>query len=119
MPRYKKPGTGRDFQPGNNANPHGRPKDPPELKALKKLNKANLDLLLNKLLQAKPDELKGMNNTVLELWLASGASKGIQKGEFTNLVTLIERLIGKVPVTVGNAEGEGFKIIVEDYKKKE
>lgn len=118
MPRYKKPGTGRDFLPGNNANPKGRPKDPPELKALKQLNKNQLDLLLNQLLQAKPDELKGMNSTVLELWLASGASKGIQKGDFTNLVTLIERLIGKIPVTLGNADGQGFKIIIEDYTKK-
>lgn len=117
MPRYKKAGSGRDFQPGHAGGP-GRPKDPPELKALKKLNKANLDLLLNQLLQAKPEDLKGMNKTVLELWLSSGAAKGIQKGEFTNLITLIERLIGKVPVTVGNVEDQGFRIIVEDYLKK-
>jgi len=94
MPQYKKPGTGRDFQPGGPGGP-GRPKDPPELKALKKLTKGELTLLLNRMLNSRPEELKTMKDTVLEMWLASGAVKGIEKGDYTGLITIIERLLGK------------------------
>lgn len=97
MPQYKKPGTGRDFLPGQSGNPKGRPPDSPEIKALKKLTKGELAVLLNKVLQSKPEDLKTFKGTVLELWLAAGATKAIQTGDYSRLEFLINRLIGKVP----------------------
>lgn len=107
----------KPWKKGEAPNPAGRPPNPPELKAIKAMTKGELELLVHKILQASPGDLKEFKNTVLELWLAQGASKAIQSGDYSRLMLLIERLYGKVPTNIANADEQGFKIIVEDYTK--
>jgi hypothetical protein len=90
------PKTLKPFPKGVSGNPDGRPKDPAELKALKKLTKGQLELLVYKILNSTPEELKGFNKTVIELWLSSGAAKAIQAGDYNRLMQLLDRVHGKV-----------------------
>ena len=98
MANYNKKGDsmpkGVPFVPGDPR--AGRPKDPDELKDLKKLTKGQLEALLYKILLSPPEELQTFNKTVLELWIASGAKHGIKGGDFNRLMQLVERLHGKV-----------------------
>lgn len=110
------PKTLKKFQPGQSGNPAGRPKDPPELKQIKSMTKGEFSVLIHKLLELKPDELKDFKGTVLEMAMASAMQKAIKSGDFGNIQGFIERLFGKVKDEV---QGDfGFKIIVEDYTKK-
>lgn len=85
------------FKKGQSGNPKGRPQDPPELHLINQLTKREFSLLLNKILQCPPEKLKDFKGNVLELWLAAGATKAIQTGDYSRLEFLINRLIGKVP----------------------
>lgn len=85
----------KPYPKGVSGNPAGRPKNPPEINALRKMTKGELELLVHKILLADPSQLKGFNSTVLELWLASGASKAIQQGDYGRLNILLDRLYGK------------------------
>ena len=85
------------FKPGQSGNPAGRAKDPQELHLIKQLTKREFSLLLNKILQCDPDKLKDFKGSVLEMWLAAGATKAIKTGDYSRLEFLINRLIGKVP----------------------
>lgn len=117
MAKGKKTG-GKDFKPGLSGNPQGRTPNPPELKQLQQLTKGELELILNKILHAKPEELNNFNGTILEKWLASIVYQGMKTGDFGRLNGFFDRLpkIGKVKEEI---TGEiGFKIIVEDYTKK-
>lgn len=117
MPRYKKPGSGRDFKPGQSGNPNGRPKNPIELMTIKQMSKGEFSLLMHKLINLKPEELSAFRGTVLEMAMASIIQQAIKQGDPSRLQFFIERLFGKIPVGVTTGE-EGFKVIIEDYCKK-
>lgn len=102
MPQYKKPGTGRDFKPGQSGNPKGRPKDPPELKAIKQMTRGEFSLLIHKLIGLKPEDLKDFKGTVLEMAMASAVQAAIKHGDFSKMQSFIERLFGKVPDVVNS-----------------
>ena len=110
------PKTLKPFPKGVSGNPAGRPPDPPELKEIQRLTKGSLELLVNKILSAKPEELNQFRGTVLEVWLASGASQAIKAGDYQRLVTLLERLIGKVPVTIDISDDE--KALIQEYRRR-
>lgn len=95
MPRYKKPGTGRDFLPGNSGGP-GRPKDPPELKAIKQMSNGEYKLLMHKLMNLSPEDLLNFKGTVLEMAMASVIHQSIKQGDPSRLQYFTDRLFGKV-----------------------
>lgn len=87
---------GRDFKPGQSGNPKGRPKDPPELKAIKQMTKAEFSLAIQKLINLKPDELKEFKGTAIEMALAATIQNAIKYGDVSRIQSLIDRLFGKV-----------------------
>lgn len=93
MPQYKKPGTGRDFQPGHAGGP-GRPPLPAELKEIKRLTKGELELLITKVIRAGPGDLKQFTGTALEMFVASCVSKSIKTGNWSMLDPMLSRVIG-------------------------
>lgn len=102
----------KPFKAGHPGGP-GRPVDPPELKAIKGMTKAELEILFHKILAAKPEELNNFNGTVLEKWLASIIYQGIKSGDYGRLNPFLERLFGKVKDEISG--DIGFKIVIEDY----
>lgn len=101
MAKGKKFG-GRDFAPGNCANPNGRPKVPEDLKLARKLTAIELERIMNELLGLTRAELtelidkKNQNVNVLRLAVASVLAGGISKADPMKLNFILERLIGKV-----------------------
>lgn len=98
MPRYKKPGTGKDFQPGNPGGP-GRTPVPPELKAAKKLTAQLFQDCVNKLTQMSVSEvrayLKTEECTSLEAMIA-GQIKAAMDGKSAPIGLLLDRTIGPI-----------------------
>lgn len=84
------------FKPGQSGNPAGRPPGPPELKAIKQMTKGEFSLLIHKLIDLKPEDLKDFKGTVLEMAMASAMQKAIKSGDFSHIQSFIERLFGKV-----------------------
>lgn len=112
MANYNKKGDkmpkGVRFVPGDPR--AGRPKDPPELKEIKKLTKADFELLVNKSLQKDLMELGAKANdptaSVLDAAIASIAVHMIKQGDPNRLAFFLDRLHGKVP----------DKVEVKDYR---
>lgn len=88
---------GRNFVKGSAIPGPGRPKTPDELKSLRQLTVGELKIMMNKLLQASPEELKSFRGNVLEMTLASIIHKAILSGDPTRLEFFMQRLWGKVP----------------------
>lgn len=106
----------KKYKKGETGNPNGRPPDPPELKELKRMNKGELELLFHRILNAPPSDLSTFNGTILEKWVASIIFHGIKTGDYARLNPFLERLFGKVKDEI---TGDiGFKVIIEDYSKK-
>jgi len=51
--------------------------------------------LLNKILNSKPEDLSQFRGTVLEIWLAAGATNAIKTGDYSRLMLLLDRIVGK------------------------
>jgi hypothetical protein len=89
---------GRNFKPGNPGG-KGRPPVPPELKAARKMNRTELELLLTEMLQLSPLELKTRKDnpkSMLELFVISIITQGINKGDHQRLDFLITQLLGRI-----------------------
>ena len=80
---------------GQSGNPRGRPKNSNEQNLLKSLSRSDFMVLVNRILSAKPEELKEFKGTVLELSIVSALSKGIRKGDCDALFKCLDRLIGR------------------------
>lgn len=78
------------FKPGHPGGP-GRPPNP----GLSVLTKTELKTLVNKIIQAKPDELKTFQGNILEMTIASALKKGIERGDMDSLNQLLDRIVGK------------------------
>lgn len=85
----------KPFKPGQSGNPAGRPPNPPELKEMQRLTKGQVEVLLNKILNSKPEDLSQFRGTVLEIWLAAGATNAIKTGDYSRLMLLLDRIVGK------------------------
>lgn len=98
MAQGKKTG-GRDFEAGNPGGP-GRPKIPEDLKMARRLNKLELEKLLNKFLFMTPDEMtqriQSSDVTAIEAMIGSIIIKAVKDGDQQRLNFILERLIGKV-----------------------
>jgi hypothetical protein len=117
--RGKKTG-GKDFYKGQPGGP-GRPPLPEDIKKARELNKDELTRVLNDFIYLSKGEIeeKILNSStpMLELLVASILKKGIDFGDHMRLSFLLDRLVGKVKEVVEH-EGEGFRVIVEDYTGK-
>lgn len=94
-----KRGPGRKFQKGQSGNPKGSSQNRRLKRRIKKLTTVQLDEILNTILLADPKDLSAVANqdsTVLKMWVASVAEKGIKKGDASTMLALMDRLIGKV-----------------------
>lgn len=115
---------GRNFEPGVVTNPNGRPKLPEDIKEARKLNKEEIERLLNSYLGLTQEELKSKlqdpKTPTLELLMARIVVEAIKKGDERRLDFLLNRLIGPVPksLDVKSEDGSGFRVVIEDYVKK-
>jgi hypothetical protein len=99
MARGKKTG-GRDFKPGQIANPNGAPRVPEEVKIARQLSQNQLILIFNKLLHMTGAELKAHWNNpetpVFERIVAKILNQADVLGDHHRLDFILNRLIGKV-----------------------
>jgi len=95
------------FQVGNPGGP-GRPQDPPELKLIKQMTRGEFSLLIHKLIDLKPEELKDFKGTVLEMAMASIIQQAIKHGDPTRLQFFVERLFGKVKTEIEHSGSLGL-----------
>jgi len=125
MAKGKKTG-GRDFQAGNPGGP-GQPKIPEEVKAARKLNRIELERIINKYLYMPGTELrklleeatKGQNEMpMIEAMIAKIMLAGFSEGDQRRLEFILDRLVGKVKDQVEVNGTEGIKVIIEDYTTK-
>lgn len=88
------------WKPGQSGNPEGRTKLPEDIRAAKKLNKIELERLLNLYLTLSDEEIKTRlldNKTPqLEKMIASIVCKAIDSGDQQRLTFILDRLVGKV-----------------------
>ena len=91
---------GRDFKPGETGNPNGAPKIPEEIKEARRLNKLQVEEILNKFLDWPLQDLVNFtankNSPVLEVLVARILLEGIKKGDQFRLEFIFQRLVGKV-----------------------
>lgn len=104
----RKPGStktgGRDFAPGQSGNPNGRPRLPPELKAIQALSPSYIKMIIAKFSRMtkgemgsflmQPPEQGGPN--MMEIMIGSIIAKAAQDGDYNRLNFLLDRAIGKV-----------------------
>lgn len=122
MAKGRKTG-GRNFKPGNNENPLGGAAHCPELKRLRRATREEIaeigtmivDCNRAKLIAIRDDP----NSTVLKVWMASIAIRGINKGDPYAMDALLNRTVGKVKeeVKVTDARPKSFEITIIDGKK--
>jgi hypothetical protein len=90
----------KPYKKGQSGNPNGRPHDPPELKKLKNLTKAELVDVGNMVVKGDFEALKRLAKnpkaTVLQRMLAAVAQKVIEKGDMHSLDILLNRMVGRV-----------------------
>lgn len=101
---------GRDFQPGQSGNPNGRPRLPEDLKAARRLNKVELDRILNEYLHMSLNEIKerasNPDTPALEVMVAKVVAEAIKRGDEKRLGFILDRLVGPVKTKVA-LEGGG------------
>ena len=90
---------GRPFQPGNKANPIGARAHSAATKALRQATVANLEEVAEIILSSNVAGLKDIaldpNSTVLKVWVAKAAARGISRGELGPLEMILNRVLGR------------------------
>lgn len=98
MAKGKKTG-GRNFKPGQSGNPNGRPRTPPEQKALRRFNRSYLEERLNELLMLPPTTLAALKQNratpMIDLMIIATIERAVESGDYHRVSFLIEQLIGK------------------------
>jgi len=91
---------GRNFKPGNNANPKGRPPISPEVKAMRKLTTESFIKLCNDLLFSDAAyiqrKLDNPDTPMIELAMLN-MLKNMAQGDSSLFEMFMNRTIGKVP----------------------
>lgn len=106
------PNPPNQFEPGKSGNPGGRPTLPEDIKAARKLNKVELERILNEYVHMSLAEIQrrasNPQTSALEVLVAKILAEGIKRGDEKRLGFLLDRLVGPVKrqVTVeGGEEG--------------
>lgn len=98
MARGRKTG-GRDFRPGIVTNPHGRPRNPPELKDIRKMTRVEVEHKIMELWDKNESEIASLVNlpttnmrdkTIMRVMLRS-----IAKGDHLALGFIMDLIFGK------------------------
>lgn len=114
MAKGKKTG-GRDIKPGEVRNPHGRPKLPEHVKKAKRLNKGRFIEILNEHIMSTAPQLKSKiddpSTPALELCVIKILFEAIKGGDHKRFEFILDRLIGKVPISVDDKSE--IKIIID------
>lgn len=101
---------GKDFSPGESGNPDGRPPLPEDLKAARKLNKTELERILNEYIHMSLTEIQRRaghpETSALEVLVAKVLAEGIKRGDEKRLGFLLDRLVGPVKRSVSVEGGE-------------
>lgn len=96
------------WKPGESGNPSGRPKLPPELKAIRCLSHLECSRLISKYARMEYDEiLEASENPklpMIESCFASLFLKGKEKGDWTTISFLLDRACGKLPLILETEE---------------
>lgn len=109
---------GRPFLPGQSGNPKGAAAHDQVKKKIKRLTSEELEKILNQILLADPkrlDEMTQENSSTLKTWIASICVTGIKKGDPSALLSLLDRMIGKVSdklKVTSDSPSEASKVIV-------
>lgn len=122
------------WKPGQSGNPDGRVKLPEDIKTAKRINKIELERLLNLYLSLTDDEIKlrqaDTGTTQIERMIASIVEKGIVQGDQQRLNFLLDRLVGKVkeeidvtvrprPVIIERLDGSEVEMTTKDVSEIE
>lgn len=95
---------GKNFLPGNCANPLGGRAHSPELRAARKLTNAQLydvaEMVVSGNLKALETIVRDPESSVLKVWIAKAAAKGIKDGNLGPLEIILNRVLGKPKETV-------------------
>lgn len=89
------------FKPGVSGNSAGRPPLPEHLREVAMFRKQEINALFAKFLRMNRDELMDVvedpKTEAIDLWICSAIIGGINKKDISNLITMIERMFGRVP----------------------
>lgn len=100
MPRYKAPGTGRDWKPGQSGNPKGKPPFPKILKEAKKLTRNDFEMAVHKVrqmtLQEARDYMRDAKNVDVLEYAVIGQFIAAAKGNTAAFNFLCDRIIGPI-----------------------
>ena len=94
---------GRNFKPGNKANPKGRPALPADIKGARELNKIELDRMLNKCVYLTLPEIKALaskrnkESPIIEMIVAKILHKAYEGADQWRAEFILQRLLGRVP----------------------
>ena len=98
MAKGKKTG-GRNFKPGQVANPKGGGALSPETRAIRKITQEHIqdvaDVILDGNIGKLGDLARDPESSVLKVWLAKAAAEGIKKGDIHPLEVILNRTMGK------------------------
>lgn len=103
------------FKRGTSGNPAGRPADPPELKALKKLNREEFEKITNEVIHLNVRDLRELSESdtenAIKVMLAEVLLHGIDSGDYLRANFFLNRLIGKVPERFEGSNGEPINFV--------
>lgn len=112
MPKGKAPKNA--FKKGKSGNPSGRPKTPPDILEIRKMNNAEVTRMLNKFSNCTRKELEQMqsdpNTMALDLIIIKIMLEGMRSGSLSHLNFVLERMVGKTPDKIehsGQLENNG------------
>lgn len=91
---------GKRFQKGQSGNPGGRPKLPPELKAIKELTVEEVKRIFAKYARMSIPEIEkcalSQDLPIFELVVASGLRRAFTYGDYKRLNFILDRTIGRI-----------------------
>jgi hypothetical protein len=101
---------GRDFKKGQSGNPNGRPPVPHEIRELRKHNRREVEETLSKYLRMTAAELeevaKSPYTPALDGMVVAVIMMAARNGDQWRFNFLLDRVIGKVPDRVADADGQ-------------
>lgn len=105
------------WKKGQSGNPGGRPKLPPELRAIKALSVEEINRLVSKYARMAPQDVSALVDAgaipMLELCIARIFQESAAKGDNMRLSFLLDRAVGKVKEVVQDEDDESWREIQE------